>query len=130
MAGRTPPKCSERRAKPRFEAIGIRASIKVKGQFGVLSAEALDFNRHGMAIILDRALTKNKSLLVTLKRGNDFIGGVVGIVHNCRASSDGFRCGIQFRTQSVIQMDQVETEQQLVDMENKVAVDNAPDSAA
>ena len=130
MAGRTPPKCSERRANPRFDGTGVRATIKVKGQFGVLSAEALDFNRHGMAVVLDKALSKKKSLLITLKRGNMFIGGVVGIVHNCRESSEGFRCGIQFRTQSVIQLDQAETERQLRQMEQTVAVDNAPDSAA
>lgn len=129
MAGWT-PKCSERRTKPRFEAVGIRASIKVKGQFGVLTAEALDFNRHGMSVEVDRALTKNKSLLVTLRCGQEFVGSVVGIVHNCRESSSGFRCGIQFRTQSVIQFDQIETERQLADLEQKIARDSAPDSAA
>lgn len=129
MAGRN-PKCSERRANPRFDAIGIRASIKVKGQFGVLTAEALDFNRHGMAVLIDRELAKNKSLLVTLRCNDVFVGGVVGVVHNCHQSESGYRCGIQFRTQSVVQLDAAETERALLALERQVAVDSAPNDAA
>ena len=62
---RYPSNPADRRAHPRFKAVGISASIKVKGQFGLLTADALDFNRHGMGIVLERAVAKNKSLLIT-----------------------------------------------------------------
>jgi len=66
----------------------------------------LDFNRHGLAVFLDQPLTRHHQVFLCLRTGSRRIEEIVGIVHNCTAFAQGYRCGIQFRTDSTLQLDQ------------------------
>jgi hypothetical protein len=66
----------------------------------------IDFNRHGMSLVIDRALPRHGTVDLTLACGPIQIDGIVAVVHNCRGLPDGtFRCGVQFRTDSRTQLD-------------------------
>ena len=45
------------------------------------------------------------------------VDNIIGVVHNCIAQQDGFRCGIQFRTRSELQFDKDLVENVLFDLE-------------
>ena len=96
---------AERRAGPRFRSDGLLVGVRVKGRFGRLDGVAADFNRYGVAFVLDQPLPKDKLVYVTLANGSVRIENVVGVVHNCVAQTQGFRCGVQFRTNSELQFD-------------------------
>ena len=52
---------------------------------------------------------------------------VIGVVHNCIGIADGYRCGIQFRTCSDLQLDQEITEQDLCELEARFEMLGQPE---
>ena len=111
----------DRRRQPRFTGHALRAEVRVKGQLGRAAVDVLDFNRHGLAIHIDRPLPKDQLVFLTLDHGPISLERVVGIVHNCLARSAGYRCGILFRTQSELQFDRPLVEDALARMESQIA---------
>lgn len=96
---------AERRVAPRFRSDGLLVGVRVRRRFGRLDGVAVDFNRYGVAFVLDQPLPKDKIVYVALSNGSMRIDNVVGVVHNCVAQAQGFRCGVQFRTNSELQFD-------------------------
>lgn len=113
----TSPADSERRSHPRYAAASIDISLRPRGALSRISAELLDFNRHGVAVRFDRPMAKDKMVFLSLHCADLHLDQVVGVVHNCFAQSDGFRCGIRFRTQSALQFDREQVESALLDLE-------------
>ncbi len=108
---------AERRSKPRYSTDGLLVSVRKKGRMGQLQGLAQDFNRHGLAMIIDQPLPKDATVYVCLVSGDLRLDNVIGVVHNCIGMAKGYRCGIQFRTNSDLQMDQEFTEQELYILE-------------
>ncbi len=83
----------------------------------------LDFNRHGLAVFLDQPLTKHHAVYLNLQAGSRHLRDLIGVVHNCTAFAEGYRCGIQFRTDSNMQLDpdQVRETLELLEQEFTVA---------
>lgn len=96
---------AERRTTPRFEAKGLAITVRAKGRLARLTGMVLDFNRHGIAVFLDQPLTKHHPVFVNLHAGSRHLRDLIGVVHNCTAFAEGYRCGIQFRTESIMQLD-------------------------
>jgi hypothetical protein len=110
---------AERRVAPRFVSDGLLVTIRIKGRFGRLEGLAKDFNRHGVAVVLDQPIPKDKTVYVALQSGSVRLENIIGVVHNCVAESDGFRCGVQFRTTSELQFDRQLVEQELTILETR-----------
>ena len=110
---------AERRSKPRFPSDGLLVHVRRKGRLGQLEGLAQDFNRFGVAIVVDQPLPKDALVFITLCSGALKLDNVIGVVHNCTAVTGGYRCGIQFRTDSELQMDPVMTEQELTILETR-----------
>ena len=104
---------AERRSQPRYPSDGLMVYVRKKGRFGQLEGLAVDFNRHGLALVIDQPLPKETKVFLSLASGDLRINDVMGVVHNCCSSPGGYRCGIQFRTQSRMQFDQSLIEQKL-----------------
>lgn len=62
-----------------------------------LNVFALDFDRHGMALQVDRPIAPGTYLLLNIEAEQLAVDSLEAVVHNCREWSEGFRCGIQFR---------------------------------
>jgi hypothetical protein len=120
----------DRRRQPRFDGSGFRAEVRIKGQFSRMPGEVLDFNRHGVAIELDRPLPKDQLVFVSLDHGDISLPRVIGVVHNCLCRASGYRCGILFRTQSDLQFDKVQVESALAQMEGQVVEDRGAEDRA
>ncbi|MCR9258252.1 MAG: PilZ domain-containing protein [Pseudomonadaceae bacterium] len=105
--------------KTRYPTDGLVVSVRKKGGLLHLKGLATDFNRHGIALLLNQALGKDSKVFISLGLGEIQIHNVVGIVHNCVALKDGYRCGIQFRTASNQQTEQTQTNQCLQKLEEQ-----------
>ena len=110
---------AERRSRPRYPGDGLWVSVRKKGRLAQIEGIAQDFNRHGLALLLDQPLPKDSTVYVSLHNGELKLDNVIGVVHNCISLRTGYRCGIQFRTCSNLQMDQAFTEQELVILETR-----------
>ena len=110
---------AERRLKTRYPTDGLVVSVRKKGGLLHLQGLAADFNRHGIALLLNQALGKDSKVFISLAFGEIQVHNVVGIVHNCVALKEGYRCGIQFRTASNQQMEQTETNLRLRNLEEQ-----------
>lgn len=104
---------AERRDTPRYSSDGLIVSVRKKGRLSYIEGLAHDFNRHGLALILDQPLPKDTTVYVSLSSGDMKLDNVIGVVHNCIGLPKGYRCGIQFRTYSELQLDQGLTEREL-----------------
>ena len=93
----------------------------MKGQFGRVDVQVLDFNRHGLAVHIERPLPKDKLVFLSLDHDNVCVERVIGVVHNCLAHTGGYRCGILFRTQSELQFDREQVEAGLARLEDRLA---------
>jgi len=113
---------AERRAYPRFPTDGLLVRARRKGRIGQLEGLASDFNRHGLAVILNQPLPKETTLFMTLVTPEMKLDEVIGVVHNCVSVSEGYRCGVQFRTGSDLQLDQAMVEEELAILEARFKV--------
>lgn len=116
-----PASSQDRRQQPRFTSDAFHAEVRVKGQFGRVDVQVLDFNRHGLAVHIDRPLPKDQLVFLNLDHDTVSLERVIGVVHNCLAHSGGYRCGIRFRTQSELQFDREQVEVVLEQMEIRLA---------
>ena len=109
---------ADRRNRRRLEADGLLISLRRKGRLGRLTGMALDYNRHGVGLVLDQPLPKDATVYLSITGRNVHVNNVIGIVHNCISHELGFRCGIQFRTTSGLQSDQQSIQAQLISLES------------
>lgn len=110
---------AERRSKPRYPTDGLLVCVRKKGRLSHLEGLAQDFNRHGLALMMDQPLPKDATVYVSLTCRDIRLDNVIGIVHNCIGLANGYRCGIQFRTCSDLQLDRAPTEAELVVLEER-----------
>ncbi len=110
----------ERRHQPRYRATDLRAQLRLKGHFSRVGISVVDFNRFGLAIRLQQPLPKEQIVYLSLEIGEMVIDRVIGVVHNCLADPDGYRCGILFRTQSGMQFDREIVESGLEQLEQLI----------
>ena len=108
----------DRRSTDRVPAHGLIAVIRRKGRITRLQGAVADFNRHGMAMVLDQPLPKDTTIIISLTGAGQRLDNLIGVVHNCISADHGFRCGIQFRTRSGLQHDCNEVEAQLATLES------------
>ncbi len=120
----------DRRTFPRFTGDNLEVGVRQRGRLGRVRGTVLDFNRFGIAVLMAQPLPKDQEVFVTLRYGEDRVDNVIGVVHTCFSLDDGFRCGIQFRTQSRLQFDKdlVETALWRLEM-GFTASTQSPDSA-
>jgi hypothetical protein len=106
MSEPAPAVCAvERRRRSRLAAADLEVIVRVKGKLRGLRVPAMDFNRHGIALALSTIVAKDTEVRLSLRMGDRRADDVLGIVHNCIAQGDQYRCGIQFRTASASQFD-------------------------
>ena len=117
IAGMSNSALAERRSSPRFPSDGLLVSVRRKGRLGRIDGMAQDFNRHGVAFVITQSLPKDTTVYVTLQNDTRRVDNIVGVVHNCTLLGKSYRCGIQFRTCSELQLDQEATEGELAAME-------------
>ena len=117
----------ERRTLQRLSTGEIGASLRLRGRLSSTSVNVVDFNRYGMAILFDQPLPKDKVIYLSLRYANLCLDNVIGVIHNCMRHDDLYRCGIRFRTQSTLQFDKRQVEQDLLLLEKSLV--NAADSA-
>ena len=112
---------AERRALPRLPAENMLVRVRRKGRIRRLEGIAKDYNRHGIGLVLDKPIAKDATVYVSMASADERLENVIGVVHNCFAVDGGYRCGIQFRTTSHLQMDRSGVEQALTQFEQSLA---------
>ncbi len=112
---------AERRALPRLPAEHMLVRVRRKGRIGRIEGVAQDYNRHGIGLVLDKPFPKDTTVYITMVSGDKRLENVIGVVHNCLEVDGGYRCGIQFRTTSHLQMDRRAVEQALAQFEQILA---------
>ncbi len=117
---------TDRRATPRSPAEGLLVIVRRKGRLARLQGLAVDFNRHGLGLVLDQPLPKDATVFVSLLGAGHRLDNVIGIVHNCSSQKNGYRCGVQFRTGSQLQEDQGQVERVLAELEGRFAGQDLP----
>jgi hypothetical protein len=111
-------KCPDRRAIPRFPVTGMTATLRVSGRFSRHDATVIDFNREGATLLLSEPVSASRPIYLSLAKPPLRLDGIVGAIHNCRPAADGgYRCGVQFRTRSLLQLDRESTERELIRLE-------------
>ena len=115
---------SERRSFPQFATRDVTVYVRPRGQIAQLPAELVDFNHHGVAMMLTVPLSKDKEVFLHLACGDIKLDDVVGVVHNCVRQGDSYRCGVRFRTQSRAQFDRRLAESSLLKIEAMVTSDS------
>lgn len=108
---------TERRELPRVSAEGFQVDLRPQGRLARMQAQAVDFNRYGIAVVTTTALKERKKVYVTLRLGDLQLDSLVGVVHNCCQHEGGFRCGIRFKTHAELQTDRALVESLLTSME-------------
>ena len=111
------PAFAERRSKTRYPSQGLYVGLRRKGRLLRLDASAQDFNRFGVAALLDQPIPVESTVYLTIACGDLKIDNLIGVVHNCISQRNGYRCGIQFRTQSNLQFDGKQVECTLKQLE-------------
>lgn len=111
----------DRRQAPRLDGSRISVALRPRGRLGALPAEAVDFNRHGIAVQISQPLVKDRAVYLSLRCQEIEIDNLVGVVHNCVRLGPVFRVGIRFRPSSELQQDRVEVERMLDCLERILA---------
>lgn len=119
MTRRQPPE--DRRDRLRFDGSRMHVALRPRGRLGVVTAQAVDFNRHGIAVQTDAPLDKDRVVFLNLRCDQVRLDNVVGVIHNCVQRGPGFRCGIRFRPTSELQHDRTEVQAMLVELEAALA---------
>lgn len=114
---------TERRARPRSRADRLTVVLRPRGRLGTIEAQALDFNRHGMAVHTAMPLAKDRIVYLSLEHPEMRLDHLVGVVHNCVRQGARFRSGILFRTGSALQQDRALVKEQLARLEAALAQD-------
>lgn len=109
----TPQTPQDRRQTPRSPAAALSVTLRPKGRIGSMTAEAVDFNRYGIAVRAAQALTLEQPVFLNLACEDVRVDQIVGIVHNCLRLGEAYRIGIRFRLNSPLQRDRPLIERQL-----------------
>jgi hypothetical protein len=112
----------DRRRSPRFDGTQIDVVLRPRGRLGVIAAQAVDFNRHGIAVHTGSALVKDRLVYLSLRFGSVRVDNLVGVVHNCVRQGNRFRCGIRFRLSSELQRDRQQVEAVLACLESSLVI--------
>ncbi len=118
----------DRRTFPRITGDHLEVILRRRGRLGRVRCEVLDFNRFGIAVLTLHPLLRqekwgnqknhgDQEIFVSLRHGETHVENVFGVVHTCFSQEDGFRSGIQFRTQSKLQFDKEQVEAALLRLE-------------
>ena len=114
-------RCSERRTQPRFACSSMRATLRANGRWGKTEVTVIDFNRHGMSILVDQPLEAPKGLRLCLELEELRLQDLHAVIHNCRSTEahgmKSFRVGVRFRTEATDQFDRSQVEQTLAALE-------------
>lgn len=113
----------ERRRNPRLAVTPLGVVVRVRGRLGTIQAAALDFNRHGIAVLTSQALGKDRTVFVSLQWEDVRLENLVGVVHNCTRQEGQFRNGIRFRPLSDLQRDRRKVEVLLAGLEAALSAD-------
>ena len=99
----------------------MQATLRAKGRWGKTEVTVIDFNRHGMSILVDQPLEAPKGLRLCLELDQLKLQDVHAVIHNCRSTDaygmKSFRVGVQFRTEATEQFDRTEVEKTLAALE-------------
>lgn len=117
------PLSPDRRDRQRLDAAPLAVSLRPRGRLLAVAAEALDFNRHGIAIATDKPLGKDGKVYLSLRCGELRVDHLVGVVHNCVRMGGRYRSGIRFRPASDLQRDRQEVEALLAGLERALRDD-------
>lgn len=85
-------------------------TLRARGRLVGITAQAIDFNRYGIAVHTDSPLDKDRVVYLNLQCGDLRLENLVGVVHNCVRQGSIFRSGIRFRTASELQHDKPHVE--------------------
>lgn len=116
---------AERRLESRYPTQDMRVCVRAKGRLQKCNGVALDFNRHGLSLLLEHDLPLHKTIYVSIEAEGIKLQEIIAVVHSCVAWEDKFRCGLQFRTHSPLQMDQCLVEQTLMRLESQFRMPDA-----
>jgi hypothetical protein len=95
----------DRRELPRISAEQIEVELRPQGRLARFRAQAVDFNRYGIAVLTEVPLKQQKTVYVTLRCGELRVDNLPGVVHNCCQQDQSFRSGIRFRIQAELKTD-------------------------
>ncbi len=99
----------------------MRATLRAKGRWGKTDVTVIDFNRHGMSILVDRPLEAPKGLRLRLELNELTLADLHAVIHNCRSTEahgmKSFRLGVRFRPEASDQFDRAEVEETLAALE-------------
>lgn len=96
----------------------MTVTVRPRGRLTALTAETLDFNRHGIAVRLPAPLTREVTVFLSLAYGTTSIDSLVGVVHNCVRHAHAYRIGIRFRPSSGFQQDREAVQRLLVELDD------------
>jgi len=113
----------DRRRNPRVGGDRIAVTLRPRGRLSAISASAVDFNRHGIAVHTEIALDKDRTVYLSLRCDEVRLDNLVGVVHNCVRRGNKYRSGILFRPSSELQLDKQQVEAVLACLESKLTVD-------
>jgi hypothetical protein len=113
---------NDRRRKPRFDGSRIAVALRPRGRLGAIPAQALDFNRHGIAVHTATPLEKDRQVYLSLRCEDVRLDNLVGVVHNCVRQGNQYRCGIRFRPGSDLQQDKRLVEAVLAGLEEALLI--------
>lgn len=112
---------NDRRSQVRLDGRRIAVTLRPRGRLGTCSAEAVDFNRHGIAVHTAAPLEKDRLVFLSLRCDEVRLDNLVGVVHNCVRQGSVYRSGIRFRPGSELQQDRRLVESMLTTLEQVLA---------
>lgn len=119
---------NDRRSKVRLDGRRIAVTLRPRGRLGTCAAEAVDFNRHGMAVHTAAPLEKDRLVYLSLRCDGVRLDNLVGVVHNCVRQGAVYRSGIRFRPGSGLQQDRRLVESMLASLEQVLIVSENADA--
>lgn len=109
---------ADRRKLVRLASSSLTIWVRPQGRLRHRQAHAVDFNRHGLALLSGRRLQIDQTVYLRLQHAKfTRTSNVVGIVHNCVRHDDAYRCGIRFRMTSRRHREDAEIEMVLEQLE-------------
>ncbi len=108
----------DRRELPRIRTDEIEVDVRPQGRLVRLRAQAVDFNRYGVAVLTDVPLKLQKTVYISLRCGDLRLDNLAGVVHNCCPQEHSYRSGIQFRIHAELKTDRPQVEALLTSLDS------------
>ena len=114
------------RKRQRYPASAIEIAIRRRAKLSFLAkytqVEAIDFNRNGVGIWSDTALSLGQALELKIGLANQGNQRLRGVVYNCKRIEHRYRVGIQFDTTfSKLMLEDVEAVNLLESIETELS---------